>query len=67
MNIEELGIEIARLRTEKDISQRQLAELSGIHYSNIAKLEKGQYNISYNKLMQVLSALGCELIISNKR
>ena len=67
MNIEELGIEIARLRTEKDISQRQLAELSGIHYSNIAKLEKGQYNISYNKLMQVLSALGCELIISDKR
>lgn len=67
MNIEELGIEIARLRTEKDITQRQLAELSGIHYSNIAKLEKGQYNISYNKLMQVLSALGCELIISNKR
>lgn len=67
MNIEELGIEIARLRTEKDISQRQLAELSGIHYSNIAKLEKGQYNISYNKLMQVLSSLGCELIISNKR
>lgn len=67
MNIEELGIEIARLRTEKEISQRQLAELSGIHYSNIAKLEKGQYNISYNKLMQVLSALGCELIISNKR
>lgn len=67
MNIEELGIEIARLRTEKDITQRQLAELSGIHYSNIAKLEKGQYNISYNKLMQVLSALGCELVISNKR
>lgn len=67
MNIEELGIEIARLRTEKDITQRQLAELSGIHYSNIAKLEKGQYNISYNKLMQVLSSLGCELIISNKR
>lgn len=63
MNIEELGIEIARLRTEKDITQRQLAELSGIHYSNIAKLEKGQYNISYNKLMQVLSALEREIKI----
>lgn len=66
MNLEDLGTEIARLRADKNISQRQLAELSSIHYSNIAKLEKGQYNISYTKLMQVLSALGCELIVIAK-
>lgn len=63
MNLEELGAEIARLRADKNISQRQLAELSGIHYSNIAKLEKGQYNISYIKLMLILSSLSCELKI----
>lgn len=56
-----MGAKVARLRRRFGMTQRQLAELSGLPHSKIAKLERGQ-NVQWRTLAQVLAGLGCELI-----
>ena len=60
---ERIGASIRRLRTEKGMSLRELAEKSGVNHSNIVKIEAGRYNVSIDILNRICDALGAEIDI----
>lgn len=45
-----IGSRIKELRSEKGLSQRELASLSGVHYSNLGRIELGKYNARLDTL-----------------
>lgn len=57
---------IVQVRLEKEISQKQLAILTGIHCSNICRIESGRQNISIDTLIWIFDALGFDISISLK-
>lgn len=61
-----VGRMLADLRTKRGLTQRQLAERTGLSYGNIGKLETGKYNVSVDILYQMLDALDAELVIKEK-
>lgn len=65
-NREVIGMQLARIRAIRGISTRELAELCGVHYSNICKIEKGAYNVSIDILSKVCDALDSEIRIIEK-
>lgn len=60
---EKIGQEIAELRKSKGLTLRQLAEISGITFQNITKIEHGRYNVSIDILAKLCDALGCRIDI----
>jgi len=58
---EKTGKRIARLRVEMGISQMKLAELSGVGYSHIARIELGRYSVGIDTLSKIASALDCSI------
>jgi len=54
---------IAQVRLEKGFSQTQLAKLTGMHRSNICRIESGRQNISIDTLIRVFDALGKDISI----
>ncbi len=52
-----LGTNIKRLREAKGLSLRQLSYACNIDNSKIAKIEKGQINITFTTLLQLANAL----------
>jgi DNA-binding XRE family transcriptional regulator len=55
--------EIIKARTDRNLSQEQLAELIGTKQTNISRLESGRYNPSMKMLRKVASAMGKKLEI----
>jgi len=53
--------EIILARKEKNLTQKDLAELIGTRQSNISRLESGNYNPSLEFLQKVASAMGKKL------
>ena len=53
--------EIILARKEKNLSQKDLAELIGTRQSNISRLECGNYNPSLDFLNKIAHAMGKEL------
>ena len=49
---------IMMARAELGITQKQLAELTGIQQANLSRLENGNYNPSLNLLKRVAKGLG---------
>ena len=49
---------IVQARLEKELSQTQLAKLTGMHRSNICRIESGCQNISLDTLIRIFDALG---------
>ncbi len=52
-----IGINIAKFRKQKMISQNQLAELVDVSREHIAKVETARRNLSMNLLFNISSAL----------
>ncbi|SHM23902.1 helix-turn-helix transcriptional regulator [Rhizobacter sp. OV335] len=64
-NLSLLGREIARLRQAQGLTQKALAELSGIGPSTLARFETGGVaEFGSGKLLRLLDALGHELRFS---
>lgn len=57
---------IVQVRLEKELSQTQLAKLTGMHRSNICRIESGRQNISIDTLIRVFDALGKDISITLK-
>ena len=49
------------IRNEKHLTQKDLAELTGIHQSDISKIENGNANPSLNTLRRLADGLGKKL------
>ncbi|WPB56655.1 helix-turn-helix transcriptional regulator [Xylophilus sp. GOD-11R] len=58
----ELGAAVAGLRRERGMTQRQLAELSGLGQSTLARFESGRVaEFGSRKLLRLMEVLGVEL------
>jgi predicted transcriptional regulator len=55
--------EIITARQEKNLTQKDLAELVGTKQSNISRLESGNYNPTLEFLHKIARAIGKELEI----
>ena len=67
-NLPELGMEVARLRREKGLTQRQLSVQSGLTQPTLAKLEKGSLSeFGSRKLLRLLEVLGVGLSLTPLR
>lgn len=53
----ELGKKIKSLRTARDISQEQLALQSGLDYSYVGRIERGENNPTFLTLLAMANTL----------
>ena len=58
---EHIAAQVARLRSERRLSQSELAELCGTTQSAIARLERGLRPPRIDTLLTIANALDCEL------
>lgn len=56
-----IGLRIKELREEKNLTQRELAKLSGVPYTNIAKIELANYSVGLGVLEKIARALDCRI------
>lgn len=63
MGVIPIGEQIAQLRSKRGLSVRQLADLCGMDYSNLSKIERGTYNASIAVINKILTALDAQLTI----
>jgi len=61
---EKIADEIVKVRLEKNLTQKDLAELCNIQQSNISRLENATYNPSVQLLEKIAIATGKELVIT---
>jgi len=66
MNIKEIGIEIRKRRKYLNITQEDLAEITGISRRSLQYIEGGKMNPSIEQLEKILEALGLEITIRTK-
>jgi len=62
----EIAKSIIAARCEQNITQKELAEKSGIRQSNISRIETGNCSPNINTLRQIAKGLGRELHIEFK-
>ena len=60
------GRQITELRQKENISTRKLAEMCGISFQFINKIERGKYNTGIDTLCKICDALGYRLVIEPK-
>jgi transcriptional regulator with XRE-family HTH domain len=59
--VKRIGERIRRLRKDKNLSQEQLAELSGLHTNYVGQVERGEKNVTLETLEKVVLGLGISL------
>ena len=57
----EIGMRVKRFRLENHMTQKDLAERSGVSWSFISRLENGQSHASVSTLAKIADALGEDL------
>jgi transcriptional regulator with XRE-family HTH domain len=55
--------QVATRRHDRDLSQRELADLTGTTQSAIARLERGRRPPRLDTLVRIANALDCELVV----
>ena len=58
----EIGEQLGKLRMDKDLSLRQLEEISGVGYAHIKRIEGGA-NASLDTITKIASALGYKITL----
>ena len=62
-----IGGMVAALRTERGLTQYELAQAADIAVANVSKIERGVYNVSIDILSKVLTALQAKIAIERDR
>lgn len=62
-----LIMEIVKLRINKNITQKELANITGIPQPNIARFEKNTHSSSLSTIIKILNSLDYELKIEKKK
>ena len=60
-NAKQFGINVREGRKNRDISQDQLALRAGIDRSYMGRIERGQVNITLEKVYRLAEALDCSI------
>lgn len=63
----EFIMEIVKLRMSKNVTQKELAVMTGIPQPNIARFEKNTHSSSLSTVIKILNSLGYELKIEKKK
>lgn len=58
-----IGERIRQLRTERGISQVELAEKAGLIQPHIVRIEQGRYSVGLDTLQAIAKVLGCTVDI----
>ena len=61
-----LGERIREMRKVKNLTQEDLAHESNIDRSYVGGVERGERNLSFDKLCQIANALGCDVATLTK-
>ncbi|KAB2908508.1 MAG: helix-turn-helix domain-containing protein [Ignavibacteriales bacterium] len=67
MTKEEIGAKIRQLRKAYGLTQKELADLSGISLRNVIDIERGSANPSLDGLTTLCLSLGLELKVEVKK
>ena len=59
--------EIVKLRLNKNITQKELANLTGIPQPNIARFEKNTHSASLSTTIKILNSLGYKIKIEKNK
>ena len=62
----ETSIALMKLREQEGLSQRELAKKVGKPQSTIARIESGSMNVTFDTLMDIVSALDKKMTITIK-
>ena len=60
------GRQIAELRQKEQISTRKLAEMCGMTFQFVNKIETGKHNTGIDNICKICDALGYRLVIEQK-
>lgn len=58
-----MGERIRQLRSERGISQVELAERAGLVQPHIPRIEQGRYSVGFDTLQAIAKVLGCTVDI----
>jgi len=61
-----IGRRIAELRTNRGLTQQDLADRTGILRNNISRIEAGKFDTKVDTIGKITEALGCNLEINPK-
>ena len=59
----DLIMEIVKLRIEKGLTQKEIAEITGIPQPNIARFEKNIHSASLSTVIKIINSMGYKLKI----
>jgi HTH-type transcriptional regulator / antitoxin HipB len=65
-SMEELGRLIAARRKARKYTQQEFADLAGVGKRFVVELEGGKQTAEIGKVLQVLNALGLDLLVKNR-
>lgn len=56
-----IGQRIAELRSQKGMTQQQLADKTGLIRAHISRIEQGKYSVGFDTLQLIAEAFGCKI------
>ncbi len=60
--LKEIGLKIRTVRTDKNLSLQQFADMVDIEYNNLIRIEKGRTNLTIGTLLKICQSLEIKLV-----